>query len=319
MSENYAANCKGMSKLLRENVPNIKRIEKIKLVEILEHLFHNNWDRTQFQKFFKFDIDYQAEEYTIDSGQLKLCLEHMKIHIDSASTHETFVVNLCHQHPNKVAQILQTLKLRIHQSRFAEQKLVSLFQYCSFMDYVADFLVRDVFGPKTVKDKFNNIKTFLVRDATYFLGHILQTNTNDQMAADSKFVFATIEYMQSFLQRTLPKCAVNFKSCFNFIVSTLVGLFVRATASGIKDGVDATMNCLTYLVVELSDKFAEEITLIDTFPANVVFEKLHEVHKRIKYQSHSFGLTEELDCFLQVGSRNSDGLSALREQVIIFY
>lgn len=316
MPESYVANCRGMSKILKENVLNLKHVESNKLVEILEHLFHNTWDRAQFKKLFKFDIDFQADDHTIDCKQLKTCLEYMKTHLDTSSTNEPFVVSLSNQHPNKVSQIMQTLKLRIHQSRFAEQKLVALFQYCTFMDYVGDFLLRDVFGPKTIKDKFHNIKTFLVRDTAYFLGHILQTTANSFSATDSKFVCATIEYMMDFFRRTLPKCAENFKSCFNFIVSTLVGLVARSTnSSGLQEGVVVAMNCLTHLVVELSEHFPQEISLLDAFPANDLFEKLHKLHKRIKYQSYSFGLTEELDCFLQVDTRSIDGLAALREQV----
>lgn len=299
-----------MSKLLKENVPHLMRVERTKLVEILEHLFHNTWDRTQFRKMFNFDIDFQTGEHSIDSAQLRTCLEYMKTHLVSPSAHESFVANLCNQHPNKASQIMQTLKLRVHQSRFAEQKLVALFQYCSFMDLVADFLLRDVFGPKTIKDKFDNIKSFLYRDVAYFLGNSVKQNT------DPKFLCAIIQYILSFVQRTLPKCADYFKSCFNFIVSTLVGLIVRITNSESNgDGVEPAMNCLTYLVVDLREHFVEEITLLDTFPANDVFEKLHKLHKRIKYGNNSFRLTEELDCFLQVDTRSTDGLAALREQV----
>lgn len=315
MPENYAANCRGMHKLLQENVPNLKRVERNKLVEILEHLFHNLWDRALFKKLFKLVIDFQADKQTIDAVQLKICLEHMKTQLDSSSANEPFFVNLSNQHPNKVSQVLQTLKLRVHQSRFAEQKLVALFQYCSLMDYVAEFLLRDVFGPKMIKDKFENIKIFLFRDTTYFLCHILQPTPSGQMAADSKFVCATIEYMKSFMKRTLPKCALNFKSCFNFVVSTLVGQVVRSTASEKQDIAAVALKCLTYLVDEMSEHFREEIALLDTFPANDKFGKLHELHRRIKYESHALGLTEELDCFLRVDTRSTDGLAALREQV----
>lgn len=306
-----------MFKLLKENVADLKRKEKRHLDEILQHLLQQHWDSVQFKKYFHLTIDHQADEHSIDSAQLKICLEYMKTHLETASSCEPFVVDLCNVKPKIVSKIVQTLKLRIHQSRFADQKLVTLYQYCTFLDHISDFLVRDTFGPKTKKETSYNVKSFLLRDTTHFLCNLLLSTSSDHCAADCKFKCATLKYMVAFFQRTLPKCADNMRASFNFAVSTLVALIVRSKTSDMQDSIDTAMKCLHFLVVDLSVEFTKEISLLDAFPTNGIFAELHDLHRRIKYKSHSFQLAEELDCFLQVDTRKADGLAALRDQVYI--
>lgn len=223
------------------------------------------------------------------------------------------MVELCGLHSHKVFNLIQTLKTKIHESRFAEQRLVALFQYCCLVDHLAEFLLRKLFGPKSKKETLQNIKTLLIRDTTHFLCNALLNLQH----SDPKFLRANIEYLYSFCRKILPSCAENFESSLNFVVSTLVALVVGALdeAEARNESVDTAMKCLRFLVIEMSDHFDKEIALLDTFPGNVIFLELRTHHKDIKYKSHQYGLTEELDCFLQVESRKADGLAALREQV----
>lgn len=209
-----------------------------------------------------------------------------------------------------VINILYTLKLSIQQSLCDELKLYQLFRLCVLIEIItAEFLVKN--AQNAVHEK---IIEFFVKDFIYFFGNIISGSGNADKIDKSNFKMklAACNYFYRFNQKILPKCADQFQPHLNYVVSVLMPM----TKLKPPKIVNKAMDLLNFLIVEQRDALHMYIGLLDSFPLTPEFDRLRHIQNDSKYDGKTFTLLDEIECFLAIDKRKTEGLLSLKEHVI---
>lgn len=242
----------------------------------------------------------------------------MKSQTISAPASTTFLLHLCNVEPYKMFRLVQHMKHAIQRARLVEQKLIAIYQYAVLAQHLLEFLVRETLSTGVQKTASENVKLFFARDICNYLCNLLVSTK------PSLFSLAVLELLQTSCARLLPKRVQYVRMHFHSIVSTL--LSVAASTSVDTEHTPrppmstaifaAALRCLRSLIVDQQHELSVEIALLDNFPAHLAaFDELREAHATIKYRRKEFTLCDELECFLLVENRETEGLAALRDQL----
>lgn len=220
-------------------------------------------------------------------------------------------------------QLVQHMKVTLQKARQCDQKLVTFYQYATLVQHILEFLHREpLASAHNAQSGSDNAKTFFVRDISNFLcNQLVQLgDTNPQLS------LAMLELLHTSCLRLLPKRVNYVRPHFNQIVSTLLGVAASnaeqndcsASSSGPLSSVifASALRCLRFLIIDQQQPLSVEIALLDDFPAQLTaFDELRQTHAHIKYRGRQFSLREELECFLKVDHRKTEGLATLREHL----
>lgn len=200
-----------------------------------------------------------------------------------------------------VINILYSLKLSIQQSVCVELKLYQLFRLCVLIEIITEFLVEN--AQNSVHE---NVVEFFVKDFVYFFGNIISGSGNAE-----KMKLAACNYFYRFNQQILPKCADQFQPHLNYVVSVLMPM-TKVKPPKI---INKAMDLLNFLIVEQRDALHMYIGLLDSFPSSPEFDELRKIQTDSKYDGKTFTLLDEIDCFLDIDKRKTEGLLSLKEHV----
>lgn len=202
-----------------------------------------------------------------------------------------------------VINIINRLKLSIQSSLTLELKLYQLFRLCVLIEIITEFLVT-----KAQNAAHKNTIEFFVRDFIYFFGNIISGSGNAE-----KMKLATCNYFSAkFCPTILPKCVDQFEPHLNYVVSVLMPM----TKLKPPKIVNKAMDLLNFLIVEQRDALHMYIGLLDSFPLSPEFDSLRHIQNESKYDGKTFTLLDEIECFLAIDKRKTEGLLSLKEHVI---
>lgn len=201
-----------------------------------------------------------------------------------------------------VTNILYSLKLNIQQCLCEELKLYQLFRICALIDIITEFLAKNA-----QNSVHKNVIEFFVRDFIYFFGNLISGSAN----AD-KMKLAACNYFYRFNRKILPKCAEQFQPHLNYVVSVLMPM-TKVKPPKI---INKAMDLLNFLIVEQRDALHMYIGLLDSFPSSPEFDRLRQIQNDSKYDGKTFTLLDEIECFLAIDKRKTEGLLSLKEHVI---
>lgn len=207
----------------------------------------------------------------------------------------------CEHEPVAVIDVLYSLKLSIQQSVCDELKLYQLFRFCVLIDIITEFLVQN--AQSSVHE---NVIGFFVKDFVYFFGNIMSGSGNAE-----KMKLAACNYFYQFNQKILPKCAEHFQPHLNYVVSVLMPMTKVKPPKIINKAFDL----LNFLIVEQRDALHMYIGLLDSFPSMREFDNLRQIQNDAKYDGKTFSLLDEIECFLAIDKRKTEGLLSLKEHV----
>lgn len=169
------------------------------------------------------------------------------------------------------------------------------------IEIITEFLVKN--AQNSVHE---NVIEFFVKDFVYFFGNIISGSYN----AD-KMKLAACNYFDRFNRKILPQCADQFQPHLNYVVSVLMPM---TKIKPIKI-INKAMNLLDFLIVKQRDALHMYIGLLDSFPPSPEFDKLRQIQNDTKYDGKTFTLLDEIECFLAIDKRKTEGLLSLKEHV----
>lgn len=305
LSDAYKRNGQEMGSVLRNHFGDLKEILRKQFLHVTENLLANLWDCDTFKSFFNLEIDYEAESHNIDMNVFTKSLEYLQQISESAHKNVHLITDFCANRPLQIYNFLLFKKLQLQNTKYVDEQLIHLFQYCAVVDKVAAFFVSDAARPQSKKNILISKKASLLRDIVYFIGNILIG------AEEAKLKLAACRYFRNFSGQILPSCGHIFEPLLNFAVSSLVPL-VQNDDRLISE---SALDCIKFFVMEQKVALSGEIALLDNFPQDDQFNELRRVHSEVKYRGRTFTLTEEIDYFLKVEHRKIEGLIALKEQL----
>lgn len=203
------------------------------------------------------------------------------------------------------------VKFKIQNSRFVEQKLFHLFQFCVLAHYISLYLnqIEFVSMQKSLsKTNAKYVNEYFISDIIYYLCNLL-LNIEHQ---PTSFNLAVANYFLKFSQSTLPKYADIYKTLLNYIISVFSPLVQKYSNTKLAISL---LSCMKFLICDHKTMLKDAIALLDCFPNEEIFEEFKQIHIEIKYNDHQFNLAEEIDYFLKVDERKVEGYIGLREHV----
>lgn len=306
LTDKYKENGTEMSRMLGEHFGDLKEILREQFLTVTENLLSNLWDCNKFKDLFDMEVDYESESHNIDLNVFTKSLEYLQLISESAHKNVHLITDFCANRPLQIYNFLLFKKLQLQNTKYVDEQLIHLFQYCVVVDKVAAFFVSDAARPQSKKNLLINKKASLLRDIVYFIGNIL---ISTETAV--KLKLAACRYFRSFGRQILPSCAQIFEPFLNFTVSSLIPLVLHDDRSlG-----ESSLECIKFFVVDQKDVLAGEISLLDNFPQDEEFTELRQIQSEVKYRGRTFSLTEEIDYFLKVDHRKIEGLVALKEHL----
>lgn len=220
-------------------------------------------------------------------------------------------------------QLVQHMKLTVQRARLVDQQLIAVYQYAVLVHHILEFLVRETLSTGVQKVASENVKLFFARDICNYLCNLLAYTSKP-----STFTLAVLELLHTSCVLLLPKRVQYIRMHFHSIVSALLTVAAKTSPDVTGDNTArppmsatifaAALRCLRFLIVDQQAALSAEIALLDNFPTQPpAFDELREAHAAIKYRRKEFTLCDELECFLKVEHRNTEGLAALREQLAV--
>lgn len=216
------------------------------------------------------------------------------------------VVYLSKKRPDCIQKILLSLAIDVHQAPTLQDKLKSFHDYAAF----AHILVQEL---SVSKDSLGNMSTFIIRDVSHTLIHLMKQSYQKEEFA---LVVASCHFYKLFCSKCFPVCATVVEEFLIVIVSTLVPF---AKLSG--DLGAESQALLRFLVVENSEHLSSAIAMLDPFPSDIIFEEMCDVYTRTVNMNRRDNLEESIRHFLNAGNKNlgcrAEGLKYLRTQVLL--
>lgn len=221
---------------------------------------------------------------------------------DNYSNRSNIFENNFTAEPYRLVKLLYSLKLKLQETIFSEEKMLLLFQICILVELISDLLV--IYKEN---DQYRSSVEFFARDLIYFFGNLI--NTSDGVP---QLRLATCKYFLRFCKRILPAVAEYFRPHLNFVVSVLVPIIKK---NNLESLTACAMELLKFLIVDQGEVLRDAITVLDSFPTQSVFTELCRVQNSAKYGEREFSLVEEIEYFLSIEKRKIEGFIALKEQV----
>lgn len=154
-----------MSRILREHFGDLKEILKEQFLTVTENLLSNLWDGNKFKELFDMEVDYETESHNVNLSVFTKSLEYLQLISESAHKNVHLITDFCANRPLQIYNFLLFKKLQLQNTKYVDEQLIHLFQYCVVVDKVAAFFVSDAARPQSKKN-------LLVNKSNQFLGEI---------------------------------------------------------------------------------------------------------------------------------------------------
>ncbi|XP_011310406.1 serine-protein kinase ATM [Fopius arisanus] len=286
---------------LRENSGSFRHVRQFselleeKLAEVVLDLLQRLHDREHFKDVFqvpvyfpkmivpnfRYDIIVKALE------QLQMCVMGEK---------GSLVQYLIVKHPEMVQRILSTLVKSIHDQTMVEYRLKAFHHYSFFCQQLMS---------EISEEYFNEMSTFVVRDVSYTLIHLLH-DTNEL------FLDIVFDFLHQFLKKLLPSRSREVSGILNYLSTNLISMVQSSKMKAIK--------ILKLLVVESTEVLQESIRILGVFPNSQEFDEIRGVYNSLKKTHKTWSLKIEMEHFLNSAQEKTlscsvEGIVHLRKQL----
>lgn len=271
---------------------------------VIGFVLENVYDSKKFNEICGFELGFLENPLMIDCINFDKCLRYLREKFVMPE-HQSILTFFC-DNPNFrhfAEKLLLIQKKKIQSTRLKEHKILYFFQYCVLVEKLSDYLV----DPKISSSQ--NIKAYLVREITSFLGFLIADETYGLRLRET-----ALSFQSRFLRKILPCCAEDVKPFLNKIVSSLVSLSKHFKDQPTKLE-QTSISIINFLVIDQAYELKDEIANLDRFPDNAAFKTLLEKQLAAKYSLGSFTLDEEIEHFLKNKKRKVEGLIALRKHL----
>lgn len=274
-----------------------------KMSDVIGHVLENVYDRARFTEICGFEMEMIQSIETIDCASFDKSLNHLKKKYPAMPPSQSILTFFCHQqnYCHFIEKLLMMQKAKIQSTSLKEHKMLYLLQYYLLVEKLFDYL-----NDTSVKSD-NSIKGFIVREVTNFLTLLLP---DEEFGIRLRETSANI--LSMFLEKILPKCAIEVKVFLNKIVLSLVTICKNPSR-------ELALKCFSiveFLVRTQEEALGDEIAKLDTFPDTSEFNELRQHQLTIKKNLlGEFSLKQEIKHFLMVKKRKVEGLIALRQQL----
>ncbi|KAK2847025.1 hypothetical protein Q5P01_010024 [Channa striata] len=169
---------------------------------------------------------------------------------------------------------------------------------------------------KEVKDGLGGAWAFVLRDIIYTLIHHINSRPAQCDEVSNRSLSLCCDLLTSVCEAALQFCDDALHCHLQVIVGTLTAQVTSRPAIS-----QQVLNLLQFLVIENQHKLKAAISRLEPFPNLPEFKELRSVQHRLKYNSGTFTLRQEIIHFLSVASCDSlpltrlEGLKDLSKQL----
>ncbi|XP_019950752.2 serine-protein kinase ATM [Paralichthys olivaceus] len=295
------ADCLGkqqIDSLIHTNLPDI-------VVELLMTLYEGGGtegDRGEL-KCFVGELDPVPNPPYFSSYVIKATLDYLsKCH---SSNHKSLVAILS-KTPISIQRILLAVCERAAETTNGYERHRILLMYHLFVNLLL----------KEVKDGLGGAWAFVLRDIIYTLIHQINSRPVQGNGVSARSLSLCCDLLASVCQAALQFCDDALDCHLQAIVGSLTAQVIsRPTIS------QQVLSLLQFLVIENQQKLKGAISRLQPFPDLPEFRELQTVQHRLKYNTGTFTLRQEITHFLSVTSCDSlpltrlEGLKELTRQL----
>ncbi|XP_076591459.1 serine-protein kinase ATM isoform X1 [Chaetodon auriga] len=295
------ANCLGkqeIDNLIHSNLADI-------VVELLMTLYEGSGaeeDRGDLKRFIG-ELDPAPNPPYFSSYVIKVTLDYLsKCH---SANHKSLVAILS-KAPISIQRILLAVCERVAETTNSYERHRILLMYHLFVS----LLLREV------KDGLGGAWAFVLRDIIYTLIHHINSRPAQCDEVSNRSLSLCCDLLTSVCRAALQFCDDALDCHLQVIVGTLTAQVTsRPTIS------QQVLSLLQFLVIENQQKLKGAISRLEPFPDLPEFRELRSVQHRLKYNTGTFTLRQEITHFLSVTSCDSlpltrlEGLKELTRQL----
>uniref|UniRef100_A0AAQ5YQZ4 non-specific serine/threonine protein kinase n=1 Tax=Amphiprion ocellaris TaxID=80972 RepID=A0AAQ5YQZ4_AMPOC len=157
---------------------------------------------------------------------------------------------------------------------------------------------------REVKDGLGGAWAFVLRDIIYTLIHHLNSRSCDEVS--NRSLSLCCDLLTSVCQAALQFCDDALDCHLQVIIGTLTAQVTSRPSIS-----QQVLSLLHFLVIENQQKLKGAISRLEPFPDIPEFRELRSVQHKLKYNSGTFTLRQEIDHFLSVTSCDSLPLTRL--------
>ncbi|XP_060928737.1 serine-protein kinase ATM isoform X1 [Limanda limanda] len=274
------------------------------VVELLMTLYEGvgtEGDRGELQCFIG-ELDPEPNPPYFNSYVIKATLEYLsKCH----GAHKSLVAILS-KNPISIQRILLAVCERAAETTNVYERHRILLMYHLFVNLLL----------KEVKDGLGGAWAFVLRDIIYTLIHQINSRPVQCNEVSARSLSLCCDLLTSLCQAALQFCDDALDCHLQVIVGTLTAQVIsRPTIS------QQVLSLLQFLVIQNEQKLKGAIGRLQPFPDLPEFKELRSVQHRLKYNTGTFTLRQEVTHFLSVTSCDSlprtrlEGLKELTRQL----
>lgn len=286
------------------NSTEMQSFVKTDISKIIVNILENVVDNPKFQDICGLNPDCAKTSESITLNDFAVCLDFMKKYFPVTSN-DSLVTHLCKKDLHSIEQTFLLLKKEIQGTEMKERKVLGIIRYNIFLSEIYAYMK----NPNIPSE--NSIKSFLIRDITFFLCHLIANDKNGQRLRQ-----IAGQFFLDFLKVILPVCITDAKHQLPRIISQLVQVCTALD----KKSQELRPKCLEiieFLVLNQSCEMNEEIAKLDRFPEDNDFKRVRAKQIQVKYANGEYTLRQEIEHFLdrKKSTLQVEGLIALREHI----
>lgn len=284
--------------LIHSNLANI-------VVELLMTLYEGSGtegDRSDLKNFIG-ELDPTPNPPFFSSHVIRSTLDYLsKCH----STNQKSLVAILSKNPSSIQIILLSVCERAAETTNNYERHRILMMYHLFVNLLL----------KEVKDGLGGAWAFVLRDIIYTLIHHINRSPGQCDEVSGRSLALCCDLLTSVCEASLQFCDDPLDCHLQVIVGTLTA---QATAQPRIS--QQVLTLLRFLVVDNVQKLKESIRKLDPFPELPEFRELRSVQQKLKYNTGTFTLRQEIAHFLSVTPCESlpltrlEGLKELTRQL----
>ncbi|XP_037632338.1 serine-protein kinase ATM isoform X2 [Sebastes umbrosus] len=295
------ADCLGKQKidnLIHSNLADI-------VVELLMTLYEGGGaegDRGDLKRFIG-ELDPVPNPPYFSSYVIKATLDYLsKCH----STNHKSLVAILSKTPISIQRILLAVCERAAETTNSYERHRILLMYHLFVNLLL----------KEVKDGLGGAWAFVLRDIIYTLIHHINSRPAQCDEVSNRSLSLCIDLLTSVCRAALEFCDDALDCHLQVIVGTLTAQVTSRPAIS-----QQVLSLLQFLVIENQQKLKGAISRLEPFPDLPEFRELRSVQHKLKYNTGTFTLRQEIAHFLSVTSCDSlpltrlEGLKELTRQL----
>ncbi|KAG7478644.1 serine-protein kinase ATM [Solea senegalensis] len=295
------SNCLGkqqIDNLIHTNLADI-------VVELLMTLYERGGDEGAREDLKRFigELDPVPDPPYFSSYVIRATLDYLsKCH----SANHKSLVTILSKTPMSIQRILLAVCERAAETTNGYERHRILLMYHLFVNLLL----------KEVKDGLGGAWAFVLRDIIYTLIHQINGRSVQCDEVSTRSLSLCCDLLTSVCQAALQFCDDALDCHLQVIVGTLTAQVTNRPAIS-----QQVLSLLQFLVIENQQKLKLAISRLETFPNLPEFRELRSVQHRLKYNTGTFTLQQEIEHFLSGTSCNTlpltrlEGLKELTRQL----